>query len=284
MNVFVYGTLLQGLSRYWVLEQGHAHFLGLGRLAGDLYDLGAFPGLCLNPTAGAPRWVYGEVYAVDDNLLAELDDIEDYLPDDELGSMYLRRQQAVTSLHGDPDWQAHTYVYNQSLAGLASVPQGEYRRYLLEQEIDWQWYIAYGSNLNGARLRERVGPPKEVTTGVLEGWRLVFNKQGQQGNVFANLVPGTAEDACPFAAYLLDPEQFQTLDAFEGAPNHYIRLGMPFVETAGDAMLGQIYIAQPEWTGPEDRPSMDYLAHLQRGYRQHGFDMTRAHRFIQSSS
>ena len=43
MKCFVYGTLLNGMSRFDALLG--ADFLGLAFARGDLYDLGDFPGM-----------------------------------------------------------------------------------------------------------------------------------------------------------------------------------------------------------------------------------------------
>ena len=72
--VFVYGTLLVG-------ERNHRHLTG-ARLVGEartkpafwLHDLGPFPAL----VAGGEHAVLGEVYAVDEAVLAALDRLEDH--------------------------------------------------------------------------------------------------------------------------------------------------------------------------------------------------------------
>ena len=70
-RVFVYGTLRMGGSNH--ARMRGARFVGPAEVRGRLYRVGAYPGLILDETAGG---VSGEVYEVDDNLLAELDAFE----------------------------------------------------------------------------------------------------------------------------------------------------------------------------------------------------------------
>lgn len=73
-RVFVYGTLKRGQSNH---DQMHgATFLdAASTLPGHtLYDLGDYPGLVLDPAA--PSGVEGELWRVDDQLLARLDAFE----------------------------------------------------------------------------------------------------------------------------------------------------------------------------------------------------------------
>ena len=71
--VFVYGTLRQGGSNDITRLRPAPRFVGMGRLAGALYHLGAYPGLLL----GGAVDVVGEVYAIEPVLEQRLDEIEE---------------------------------------------------------------------------------------------------------------------------------------------------------------------------------------------------------------
>ena len=79
--VFVYGTLRRGESNDINRLQPAPRPVGTARIAGTLYDLGAYPGLVLGGFEG----VLGEVYRIAPALEAVLDAIEEigHLPDDE---------------------------------------------------------------------------------------------------------------------------------------------------------------------------------------------------------
>ena len=119
--LFVYGTLKQGLSNYHLI----AAFVRTAipaTIRGRLYDVGPFPALAVDDEV-----VHGEVLTVEPialpHLLAILDDLEGYYPDDPTGSMYVRR--IVTAATGDGGAvEAHAYFYNRDPAGLRHLPGG----------------------------------------------------------------------------------------------------------------------------------------------------------------
>ena len=86
---FVYGTLRAGGSNDIRRLSPSPRFVANGRVRGRLYHLGAYPGLVL----GGEAWVRGEVYAVQPQLEAVLDAIEEVWP--QRSGEYLRRQAMV---------------------------------------------------------------------------------------------------------------------------------------------------------------------------------------------
>ena len=85
--VFVYGTLRRGGVRAMPDIFPDSKFIGIARVSGRLYDLGAYPGLLLDESDSP---VIGEVYEIDDEILSKLDDIE--------ASSNYRRKQVEVSL------------------------------------------------------------------------------------------------------------------------------------------------------------------------------------------
>lgn len=88
-HVFVYGTLRRhgrnDIARY----RPSPVFVGEARIAGTLYDLGAYPGIVLG---GAGR-VKGEIYRVDRAVEAALDLLEEVAEDD--SGEYIKRRVRV---------------------------------------------------------------------------------------------------------------------------------------------------------------------------------------------
>ncbi|MDL0430447.1 gamma-glutamylcyclotransferase family protein [Marinobacter sp. TBZ242] len=113
--VAVYGTLKSGYSNHQLLDK--ACYIGSDRLTGvTLYNLGPYPGALPKPSDGV--WV--EVYAVDDQLLAMLDRLEDYDPRAEKTSLYLRKK--VQTRHG----QAWVYLYNRPVRSGQRIHSGNW--------------------------------------------------------------------------------------------------------------------------------------------------------------
>jgi gamma-glutamylcyclotransferase (GGCT)/AIG2-like uncharacterized protein YtfP len=84
--VFVYGTLRRGGAHAMSIRFPNSKFIADAKVSGNLYDLGAYPGLQHNESSSL---VIGEVYEVDDEILNKLDDFE-------ASSNYWRKQVEVS--------------------------------------------------------------------------------------------------------------------------------------------------------------------------------------------
>ena len=263
-RLFVYGTLLRGLSRAQVLRE--ARFLGPALVEGRLFDLGRYPGL--RPGQGL---VVGEVWSVDTATLQRIDRIEDFDPRDPSGSLYQRVEMPVRSLSG-MQFTALSYRYNRRPPGDARIPHGDYRRYLLEGRPGPQPMVAYGSNLRLSRIRERIGPVGRRRPGTFPGFRLSLEKRAAGGpRVVANL-RFTGQDRCPGALHRVETAQLETMDRFEGTPDHYLRVVLPFQPDGERGMrLAHTWIAHPDRVTTGLPVAPEYLDHLRVGYREFGW-------------
>lgn len=102
--LFVYGTLRRGQSRHALLEA--AHYSTDGTVAGELVDLGQYPGL-----VAGPGRVTGELFALGDPaLLRTLDEYEGFYGFDDPASLYHRGVCRVLAREGALV-EAWTYFY-----------------------------------------------------------------------------------------------------------------------------------------------------------------------------
>ena len=132
------------------------------------------------------------------------------------------------------------------------------------------WYFAYGSNMNAARLFEERLKPEGIARGEriagrLGGWRLAFNKRARlPGAGAGNIVPAPGE-VVHGTLNLLPPKGFEILDRYEGvAGGHYERRLVPVVRAdSGVPIEAVTYVAL--LVGEELRPTRDYLGHLLAG-------------------
>lgn len=127
LPVFVYGTLRPG-------EKNYAHFLAARTVKtlsataeGRLYYVadGGYP--YVEP---GPGRVVGELVYLDpchyDQTLQEIDDLEEYNPDDEAHSVYLRRRTRVTLIDGSRT-SAWIYYWNYPELTGVSIVSGNFR-------------------------------------------------------------------------------------------------------------------------------------------------------------
>jgi gamma-glutamylcyclotransferase (GGCT)/AIG2-like uncharacterized protein YtfP len=98
-------------------------YIGRGSIQGALFDLGIYPAAVPAPEG----LVWGEVYemAEADTVLAALDDIEGYRPDNPDRSLYARSQADVMLPDGSRA-QAWVYFYNAPLGRASRIPSGDY--------------------------------------------------------------------------------------------------------------------------------------------------------------
>lgn len=136
MKVFVYGTLLSGLSNSALLN--NSDFIGEGTMSGIMYDLGSFP--AVNYGTGI---VHGELYDVDEYTLRDLDYLEGYDTQNVDSSLYIRNVTDITLDNGRIIQNSFVYIYNKDLSGSAYpvIENGDYKEYVASKyrydEIDY---------------------------------------------------------------------------------------------------------------------------------------------------
>ncbi|UXZ55999.1 gamma-glutamylcyclotransferase [Halomonas sp. 7T] len=114
-RVAVYGTLKHAhRNHHWL---NGANMLGQDHLTEiTLYDLGPYPGAKFTPSAG----VTVEVYAINAEQLARLDELEDYLYHSPEKGMYDRTLLATQ--YGE----AWCYIYNPAVEAAPVIRCGEW--------------------------------------------------------------------------------------------------------------------------------------------------------------
>ena len=133
------------------------------------------------------------------------------------------------------------------------------------------WYFAYGSNMNPARLVDGRLKEKGVEMGAriagrLEGWQLAFNKIARTppgagaGNILVKpggVVHGTLNQ--------MPDAGLAVLDVWEGvASGHYERRLLPVIRTDTGATVEAVaYVALK--VGEGLKPTREYLGHFLAG-------------------
>lgn len=126
-------------------------------------------------------------------------------------------------------------------------------------------YIAYGSNLLTARLRQRIGDFAVLGVVKLEGWRIHYNKIGADGSGKCSLdsVPGETSWG---VAYRFSATAKKVLDEIEGVGKGY--------DTANlcNEQFGQcyLYLAAPDHIDRNLAPYSWYQTLVVEGAKEYG--------------
>ncbi|WP_250472505.1 gamma-glutamylcyclotransferase family protein [Caballeronia sp. GAFFF1] len=124
--VFVYGTLRAGeindINRA-AERSGIAapQWIGTAHARGRLYDFGAYPGLVLDEEGGTP--VKGDVYRIEDALVAVLDEIEEVYPGVE-GLFRAHRLHVDVELDGEAT-HVDCLIYPVTASAVQGLPRIE---------------------------------------------------------------------------------------------------------------------------------------------------------------
>ncbi|MDQ3212956.1 MAG: gamma-glutamylcyclotransferase [Acidobacteriota bacterium] len=126
--VFFYGTLMAGFDRRQRAGiDGKLTYIARGWIRAALFDLGIYPAAVPAPDG----LVWGELYGAIDaaTVLAALDEIEGYRPDDQDRSLYVRNRATVTLPDGRHE-SAWVYFYNAPLGQAQRIDSGDYLKHV----------------------------------------------------------------------------------------------------------------------------------------------------------
>jgi cation transport regulator ChaC len=161
-------------------------------------------------------------------------------------------------------WDAHLQPVNSASSPVFALPS---LRSLRAHSTWGNWYFAYGSNMNPARMQTRGLTVLEALSGHLPGYSLCFNKRATNrapGRAYAN-IRHQRDSVVEGVLYRLpDAGEITKLDHFEGTPIFYSRECLPIV-TGHGVQPAWVYIANPAFREEGLLPSADYLAHLLAG-------------------
>ena len=132
--LFVYGTLLSSYAKNPFKKQfsENSKFIGNAKLSAKLYDLGEFPGIIENQK-GEHYVVYGEVYELlNSDFLFDLDEYENYFPENLFQSEYIRQKVMVSLNKDDSVLESWTYWYKELPLKAVFIESGDYLSFLVD--------------------------------------------------------------------------------------------------------------------------------------------------------
>ena len=132
-RLFVYGTLRRGFRLHHHLARLGAQFESEAKVVGELFDLGSYPGAKPAPSDG--KWIFGEIYGLRkvSATLAELDDVEQFLPGAPERSLFVRSQVQALLLDGIIQTTWIYWLAAEDTQNLPRIESGDYATLLMEK-------------------------------------------------------------------------------------------------------------------------------------------------------
>ena len=132
-HLFVYGSLRKGFrSPVYEYISRFFHFIGEGKVKGQLFDMGSYPG-GVPVSASDESYIIGELYKVRDEsefswAIGQLDDYEGVNVESDEVQLY-RRELADVFINNEviPAW---IYWYNGEVTGRPVIASGDLMEYL----------------------------------------------------------------------------------------------------------------------------------------------------------
>ena len=127
------------------------------------------------------------------------------------------------------------------------------------------YYFAYSSNLNRKQMMERCPESKPMFVATLPNYKLIFAGWSRQwrGGV-ATIRPFRGEKVLG-GIYEVSERDLRRLDSYEGYPGSSHRLNITVFDEDGKPVEALTYIKSGRLE--ETKPSREYLAIIQQGYR-----------------
>ena len=122
--LFVYGTLVRNSKHNSEFMLEKMEYVGTGKIHGNLYDLGEYPGVIENNE----KYVYGEIYRIHDpEMLSVIDEYEEVDHVAPQKGLYIRK---ITNaiLEQGTEIQVYVYFYNKSIKNMKEIPSGKWNK------------------------------------------------------------------------------------------------------------------------------------------------------------
>lgn len=158
LPVFVYGTLRKGYGNYLRLLEGKTDTIMEANTTGEMYSVGGFPAVVpgADTIIGELVYIKPKLY---DKVMADLDRLEGYVPEDINQSMYIRKVVDVVTASGKVV-EAYIYIWNSGVTSLPKVHSGDWKQFHPPYSPSWysgnryggEWHVVIVNTPNGERM------------------------------------------------------------------------------------------------------------------------------------
>lgn len=144
-------------------------------------------------------------------------------------------------------------------------------RQCVRRKAEERLYLAYGSNLNLAQMKNRCPGAKLLGYAMVNNYRLIFRGSGS-GN-YLSIEPEIGA-AVPCGVFSITPKDEHNLDNYEGFPRFYKKMELCTVLNCNDGstrkICAMVYYLPKEC--PAGLPTSSYVRTCKQGYKDLGFD------------
>ena len=127
------------------------------------------------------------------------------------------------------------------------------------------YYFAYAYNLNKKQMRERVPESKPMFVATLPNYKLLFSGWSRQWRGGYATIMLSRGDKVLGAIYEVSDRDLRRLDNYEDCPRNYNHVNVNVFDEDGNTVEATTYIRKENQK--ETKPSQEYLAVIQQGYR-----------------
>lgn len=128
-------------------------------------------------------------------------------------------------------------------------------------------YVAYGSNLDTEQMAWRCPKAKIISSGMLEGWELIYRRSYSGAYATIRQAPGKY---VPVGLWKISAADERALDRYEGFPSFYQKHTVEVLVDGGRKVTGMVYIMRPD--ARPGFPSEAYIDTIYRGYMDFDLD------------
>ena len=129
-------------------------------------------------------------------------------------------------------------------------------------------YFAYGSNLDREQMRACCPGASPAFTASLHHYKLIFSGWSRRWHGGTASIRAVRGEKVLGGVYEVSKSDLRRLDKEEGYPDKYDRIEVIINREMGEPVKAFTYILKRQ--PGEAKPSADYLAVIQRGYRDWG--------------
>lgn len=142
-----------------------------------------------------------------------------------------------------------------------------------------KYYLAYGSNLNIAQMKDRCPTARPVGTATLDGYRLVF--RGSKSGAYLTIEPCLGASV-PVGVWEVTTHDETMLDTYEGYPRFYKKRTV-VIPVAGIGPVEAFVYHMPFGLKNYGLPSMHYFNVCAVGYLEFKLDERTLHEALQTT-